>query len=231
MNTVALLFALGTVLTWGVYSVMLHMGSVGMKPTGLLEGKPVAPDLLSLRMKAFLLVGVAYFVVAVIIPLIILKVRNPGDPSAAEQLAGRTWVFPTIGWTWSLTAGFAGALGAFFLLMGLSSGRTPEENKILPLLIPAIVFAGAPIVNALVSTTKEGNWQYANWKFFLGMVMAAAGTYMVMEFKPTAPAPSPAKPAAAAPAAPQTQPESAPKVSQAFPSGYSDVRKTNYDIR
>lgn len=221
MNTTALAFALGTVLCWGIYSVMLHMGSVGMKPAGLFEGKTVPPDFLSLRMKAFLLVGVAYFIVGVIIPLIIIWMRTPAQPTPASLLSGRGWDFPSVGLNWSFAAGMAGALGAFFLLMGLSAGTTPLENKILPLIVPAIVFAGAPIVNTLVSTTKEGNWSYVNWKFILGMILAAAGTAMVMKFKPVPDAP------ATAPAAPAE----APKVTvRSLPAGYHDVRLRSYQI-
>ena len=225
MNTTALAFALGTVLCWGIYSVMLHMGSVGMKPMGLLDGKPVPPDFLSLRMKAFLQVGIAYFIVGVIIPLIIIWMRTPSVSTPATLLAGRGWDFPKLGLNWSFAAGMAGALGAFFLLMGLSAGTTPLENKILPLIVPAIVFAGAPIVNTLVSTTKEGNWGYVNWKFILGMVLAAAGTAMVMKFKPVPEAPTPTP--AAAPAVPAPT----PKVSQqTLPAGYHDVRLRQYNI-
>jgi uncharacterized membrane protein YeaQ/YmgE (transglycosylase-associated protein family) len=182
MNTTALIFALGTVLCWGVYSVFLHMGSVGMG-----QGTSGPPDLTGNRMKAFLLVGIAYFLVAIVGPILVMKAR------------GTAWTFPTAGWSWSLIAGIMGAVGAFFLLMALSSGRSPEESKnVLPLIVPAIIFAGAPIVNTLVSTTKEGNWPYAGVKFFIGIALAAAGTAMVMKYKPTPPAKS--APAAAQPA-------------------------------
>lgn len=171
MNSTALLFALGTVLCWGVYSVLLHMGSVEMG-----KGASGPPDLTGNRMKAFLLVGVAYFLVAIVGPILVMKAR------------GTAWSFTTGGWSWSLVAGIAGAVGAFFLLMALSSGRSMAESRyVLPLIVPAIVFAGAPIVNTLVSTTKEKNWEYVNWKFIAGIVLAAAGTAMVMKFKPAPP--------------------------------------------
>ena len=50
----------------------------------------VKPDLTSNRMKAFLLVGIAYVLVAVVGPLIILKMRDSG--------AATHWTFPSIGW-------------------------------------------------------------------------------------------------------------------------------------
>lgn len=205
MNTTALIFALGTVFCWGVYSVLLHMGSVGMG-----QGTSGPPDLTGNRMKAFLLVGIAYFLVAIVGPILVMKFR------------GTAWTFPTAGWSWSLVAGLAGAVGAFFLLMALSSGRSPEESKnVLPLIVPAIVFAGAPIVNTIISTTKEGNWPYANWKFFVGILMAAAGTAMVMKFKPT-----PVK----APVAPAAQ-QAAPSASQASNATSPADAKRNEVIR
>ena len=52
-----LIFALGTVVTWGLYGIFLHMGQVGMS------------DPANGRYKAFLFVGVAYFLTAVLAPL------------------------------------------------------------------------------------------------------------------------------------------------------------------
>jgi drug/metabolite transporter (DMT)-like permease len=213
ISTTALLYALGTVLCWGVYSVLLHMGSVEMG-----KGASGPPDLLGNRMKAFLLVGVAYFLVAIVGPIIVMKIK------------GTAWTFPTGGWSWSLVAGLAGAVGAFFLLMALSSGRSPQESRfVLPLIIPAIVFAGAPIVNTLVSTTKEDLWAYVNWKFVAGILLAAAGTAMVMKFKP---APPPQAAALSAPAAPAKQLPAhvtAPPVRQVAP-GYADVTTRRYHV-
>ena len=195
MNSTALLYALGTVLCWGVYSVLLHLGSMEMG-----KGMPGAPDPMGNRMKAFLLVGVAYFLVAVVAPLVILKSRP-----------GTSWTFPLGGWSWSLIAGIAGAVGAFFLLMALSSGRSPAESKMLPLIVPAIVFAGAP--------TKEGNWAYVNWRFVAGIVLAVVGTAMVMRFKPAPPAPAaaPGKTAAAA-------------AGSSVAPGYADVTTRRYHV-
>ncbi len=214
ISTTALLFAFGTVLCWGVYSVLLHMGSVEMG-----KGTAGPPDLTGNRMKAFLLVGVAYFLVAIVGPVIIMKMR------------GTPWVFPTGGWAWSLVAGIAGAVGAFFLLMALSSGRDPQESRyILPLIVPAIVFAGAPIVNTLVSTTKEGNWGYVNMKFIAGIVLAAAGTAMVMKFKPTPPVQAAPAGASAVPGAPKVSQVTAPAPVKSVAPGYADVTTRSYYV-
>ena len=56
-------------------------------------------------------------------------------------------------------------------------------------------FAGAPIVNAIVSTTKEGNWAYVKAPFILGIALAALGGYLVTKNPPKPPtkAETPAK--------------------------------------
>jgi drug/metabolite transporter (DMT)-like permease len=218
MNSTALLYALGTVLCWGVYSVLLHMGSVEMG-----KGIPGPPDLTGNRMKAFLLVGIAYVIVAIVAPLIVMMTR------------GTSWNFPTKGWSWSLVAGLAGAIGAFFLLMALSSGRSMAESKfVLPLIVPAIVFAGAPIVNTLVSTTKEGNWEFVNWKFVAGIILAAAGTAMVMKYKPAPPenAASLSAPATKSTGLPLPKPAAARFVQpeRSVAPGYFDVTKGSYFV-
>lgn len=212
ISTTALVYALGTVLCWGVYSVLLHLGTEHMGPKS---------EMADNRMKAFLFVGIAYFIVAIVGPVIVMKLR------------GSSWSFPAGGWSWSLVAGVAGAVGAFFLLMALSSGRDANERtNILPLIVPAIVFAGAPIVNTIVSTTKAGNWEHVNWKFVAGIVLAAVGTAMVMKFKP-APPPKPA--AITAPAATSSPLRQLPAhvtnppVRKVAP-GYADVTTRQYHV-
>jgi uncharacterized membrane protein YeaQ/YmgE (transglycosylase-associated protein family) len=179
MNSTALLYVLGVIVCWGLYSVFLHMGSMGMK------GAATAADPMANRMKAFLLVGIAYFLIAIVGPLLVLKSRATG--------AEGYWHLPFQGWTLSFVAGLLGAVGAFFLLMALSSGRSPGESKQLIALVPTLVFAGAPLVNAVVSVTKEHLWAKTPWQFFAGLILAAVGAGLVMFFKPSA-GPPPAKP-------------------------------------
>ena len=42
-------------------------------------------------------------------------------------------------------------------------------------------------MNTIVSTTKTHNWGYVNMKFIAGIILAAAGTAMVMKYKPAPP--------------------------------------------
>ena len=170
-----LTFALMTVLSWGVYGIFLHSGQVGMK------------DAVNGRYKAFLFVGIAYFLTAVLAPLATLIVR------------GADWHYPKSGMWWSLLAGIAGAIGAFCVLLAFGAKGSPA-------VVMAIVFAGAPIVNAIVALWQSppaGGWGSIKPQFFLGIVLAALGGCLVTLYKPN---PAPAKPQAAVTAtiAPQT---------------------------
>ncbi len=85
-----LFFALITVGCWGLYGAFLHSGQTGMQ------------DPVNGRYKAFLCVGIAYFLTAVLAPLAILIVK------------GASWTYAPAGVAaWSLFAGIVGAAGAF----------------------------------------------------------------------------------------------------------------------
>ena len=92
------------------------------------------------RIMAFLWVGLAYFLTAVIAPIIILKLK--GGPIDF-------WAYPAKGWQWSLIAGTLGAIGALGVL--LAFGAAPKPTAYVPVIM-SIIFAGAPIVNIIVAT-------------------------------------------------------------------------------
>src|SRR5437660_1610175 len=159
-------FALLTVVSWGVYGVFLHTGQVAME------------DPANGRYKAFLFVGIAYFLTAVLAPLAMLLIR------------GASWQYPAAGMGWSLIAGIAGAAGAFCVLLAFGAKGTPP-------VVMSIVFAGAPIVNALVSIWQHppaGGISAIKPQFYLGIILAALGGCLVTYYKPN---PSAAKPQAA----------------------------------
>jgi len=173
-----LVFALMTVVSWGVYGAFLHTGQMGMK------------DAVNGRYKAFLFVGIAYFLTAVLAPLAMLVVR------------GADWNYPKHGMAWSLFAGIVGAVGAFCVLLAFGARGTPP-------VVMSIVFAGAPIVNAAYSIWQHppaGGLNSIKPQFFLGILLAAVGGCLVTLYKPDT---APAKPASAitqsAPAAPESQ--------------------------
>ena len=166
-----LIFALMTVVTWGVYGVFLHTGQTNMA------------DPVNGRYKAFLFVGLAYFLTAVLAPLAVLMMK------------GASWNLPAKGMTWSLIAGIVGAVGAFGVL--LAFGAAPQPKTAYIPVVMCIIFAGAPIVNAVVSMLyhpPHGGLSEVKWQFWAGIIIAAVGGSMVALFKPDAPAP--ARPAA-----------------------------------
>jgi len=163
-------FALMTVLFWGVYGVLLHTGRSFM---------PLGSEAPNASLKAFLLVGVAYFIVAIIGPVIVLM-RN-----------GTNWSFTGKGIAWSFLAGTAGAIGAFTLVLALGAAAGAKLASPAAAVMP-IVFAGAPIVNALVGMMlhpPHGGIKAIPLPFILGIFMAAGGAYLVARFSPSAAAP------------------------------------------
>lgn len=162
-----LVYALGTVACWGVYGILLHTGQVAM-------GDPVHG-----RYKAFLFVGIAYFITAVLAPLAMLKIN------------GATWSFSTGGMSWSLAAGIAGAVGAFCVLLAFGAKGSPA-------VVMSIIFAGAPVVNAVVALAlhpPRGGFGSLRWQFVAGILLAALGGFLVTMYKP---GPAAAKPSAVA---------------------------------
>ena len=161
-----LVYALMTVVSWGVYGIFLHTGQMGMK------------DAENGRYKAFLFVGIAYFITAVLAPLGVLMSR------------GADWNYPRGGMLWSLLAGIVGAFGAFGVLLAFGAKGSPA-------VVMSIVFAGAPVVNALVAIWQhppEGGLGSIKPQFYLGILLAAVGGCLVSLYKPGAPM-KPAPPA------------------------------------
>lgn len=161
-----LFFAFLTVFSWGVYGIFLHTGQMSMG-----GGDPATA-----RYKAFLFVGLAYFLTAVLAPLFLLMMK------------GAAWSgYTAKGMWWSLIAGIVGAIGAFGVLLAFGAGGKPG-------VVMSIIFAGAPIVNAVISLILHpppGGWSKVPAPFFIGILLAALGGFLVTFFKP---APPPAKP-------------------------------------
>ena len=162
-----LLFALGTVACWGVYGIFLHSGQMKMG------------DMENGRYKAFLLVGFAYFVTAVLGPALILMFKGSSL---------KFWEYPAEGLKLSFIAGVVGAAGAFFVLLAFGAKGSPA-------VVMSIIFAGAPIVNAVVHISKHppaGGWGSISPWFYIGIALAAIGGCMATYFKPGPPTKKPA---------------------------------------
>jgi hypothetical protein len=159
-----LLFAFLTVISWGVYGVFLHTGQTNMG-----GGDPATA-----RYRAFLFVGLAYFLTAVLAPLFLLMLKGVAFSGYTAK-----------GMVWSLIAGIVGAVGAFGVLLAFGAGGKPG-------VVMSIVFAGAPVVNAiysLIAHPPAGGWASIKPQFYLGILLAALGGCLVTLYKPAPTAP------------------------------------------
>ena len=144
------IFVAGAVLSWGAYGVFLQQGQVQL-------GNPL---------KALLCVGVAYFLIAVLIPIAGL--------SAQGGLSG----FNTGGLMRATLGGALGAAGAVGIIWAFKSGG-------LPIYVMPLVFGGAPIVNVLLAMVMHPPRSSINPMLYLGFLLASLGAGMVLYYRPT----------------------------------------------
>ena len=144
------LFVLGAVLSWGIYGPMLHKGQV-------LLGNPL---------RALLCVGIAYVLVAVLVPSAVLgtsgEMRDFNAPGVAAATAG----------------GMLGALGAVCIIYAFRAGGMPSY-------VMALVFAGAPLVNVIVSAIMHPPKTAPSPLLYAGYLLAALGAGLVLRYRPT----------------------------------------------
>jgi hypothetical protein len=143
-------FTAVTALAWGVYGPTLHRGQTAMAGS---------------RLRPFLCVGLAYFLIAVIVPtLLLMNWNEPGE-------------FTFSGSAWSLAGGAAGALGALGIIMAFNFGGKP-------IFVMPLVFGGAPVINTFVSVIQAGNYDQLHPMFYAGLIVVAAGAVTVLVFAP-----------------------------------------------
>ncbi|MCA9194405.1 MAG: hypothetical protein KDB03_21695 [Planctomycetales bacterium] len=142
-------------LCWGSYGPMLHIGQSKMGGS---------------RMRPFICVGLAYFLIAVAAPLLILNTM--------QQPVG-SW--DTLGMVWSVAAGIVGALGALGVVLAFNAGGKPYY--VMPL-----VFGFAPVINTFISLTEAGTWSLVDMRFWasLAVVIAGAATVLITAPRPHA---------------------------------------------
>ena len=145
------LFAVGAALSWGVYGAVLHQGQVKL-------GNP---------MRALLCVGVAYFLIGILVPVVSLAMQ--GNLS--------TDGFNLSGTTLATFAGALGAIGAVCIILAFKAGGLP--NYVMPL-----VFGGAPLINVLVTVILHPPKTPPNPMLYVGYLLAIVGAGMVLYFKP-----------------------------------------------
>ena len=149
-----LAFTAMTFVAWGAYGPLLHHGTASMGRDSL---------------RAFVGVGIAYFFIAVIVPIFILRTQ------------GETGKWTISGTFYSLIAGAVGALGALGVILALAYGGAP-------IYVMPLVFGFAPIVNTLVTAWMSKTFDQISPIFIGGIVVAALGVAGVLAFKPSAPA-------------------------------------------
>lgn len=144
-----LFFVLGAVLSWGMYGPALHKGQVAL-------GNPL---------RALLCVGIAYFLIGVLVPIVAL--------SSAGELRG----FTRAGVLGATAGGAFGALGAVCIIWAFKAGG-------VPIYVMPLVFGGAPLVNVLVSIWLHPPTVAPNPMLYVGFLLAAIGAGTVLYFKP-----------------------------------------------
>lgn len=144
-------FVAGAVLSWGAYGALLHQGQTRL-------GNPL---------KALLCVGVAYFLIGVIVPL------------AGLSAQGGLSNFNRTGLITATVAGALGAIGAACIIWAFRSGG-------LPVYVMPLVFGGAPIVNVLLTMFLHPPKNPINPMLYVGFGLASIGAALVLYFRPTA---------------------------------------------
>ena len=146
------LFAIGAALSWGIYGAMLHQGQVKL-------GSPL---------RSLLCVGVAYFLIGVIVPVAMLASQG--------ELNAQGW--NAFGATTATVAGALGAIGAVCIILAF-------KNKGLPTYVMPLVFGGAPVINVLVSMVIHPPKSSLNPWLFVGFLLVVLGASMVLYFRPS----------------------------------------------
>ena len=140
MSWIALAF--GAALSWGMYGASLHRGQLAL-------GSP---------MRALLCVGVAYFLIGVLVPAGVLMSQGEMRNFNATGTATAT-------------------IGAVFIIFAFRSGGSP--TYVMP-----IVFGLAPLVNVLTTMILHPPKSSVNPLLYLGFLLTAAGAGMVLYFRP-----------------------------------------------
>ena len=141
-----------TALCWGSYGPVLHLGQMKMQGS---------------RLRPLLCVGLAYFAIAVVVPLIMM----PAFPEPGG------WI--NLGAIWSLAGGTAGAVGALGIIMAFTFGGKP-------IYVMPLVFGCAPLVNTLVTITHDRTWEDVPLMFFVSLLFVVVGAVTVLIFAPKA---------------------------------------------
>jgi hypothetical protein len=220
-------------LAWGVYVPIIFYGGTELT---------TRPGTIGGRLASILCVGAAYFVMGVVIPVVLMSLRDDAKPEWRAN-----------GLIFSALAGVAGAVGAICVIFAskaavdeakgefeakesaivtrMAEEPDPEKKAAVEtelkefragrtgflatyrVFIAPLIFSLAPAINTLLSLMwhpkPNDPWHFGfevpGWKLPLGILLVAAGTFLVLKSKEDleatkgGPKPAPA-PSAAAPA-------------------------------
>lgn len=143
-----------TFFSWGVYGPVLHVGQELMAESQGLS-----------TLRPFICVGIAYFLIAVVFPLVVLFTKGEVG----------SWTFE--GTAWSFYAGVIGALGALGIILAF-------KFRGAPIYVMPLVFGCAPVVNTFVTMFMTRTFHEATTKFYVAIIIVAVGAAGVMANKP-----------------------------------------------
>jgi len=150
-----------TILAWGLYGPVLHWGQAAMvTDAGREMGEKYA------RLRPFVCVGLAYFVIGVVVPVVLLKLK------------GESGEWTLRGIIFSLAGGALGAIGALGIIMAFNFGGKP-------IFVMPLVFGGAPVVNSFLTIYWAKRMKDIGPLFSAGLVMVLIGAITVLVFSPT----------------------------------------------
>jgi len=170
-------------LAWGTYVPIIFFGGQLLSPLNA-QGAAVG---VGGRLASILCVGVAYFFLAVLIPIALMATRDDTRPD-----------WKGVGLVFSGLAGVAGAVGAICVIFASKAavdqakldGINPATYRIY---IAPLIFCLAPLVNTLLSlvwhpNARTGEWavfhlDLPGWKLWAGILLVAVGTFLVLYSK------------------------------------------------
>lgn len=168
-------------LSWGTYVPLIFFGG---------QVLTTRPGTIGGRLASILCVGVAYFVMAVVVPVVMMSLRDDAKPE-----------WKTNGLIFSGLAGVMGAVGAICVIFASKAavdqarldGLDPATYRIY---IAPLIFCLAPMINTLLSLVwhpdpKTGDpWHFGfevpTWHLPVGILLVAAGVFLVLYSKEAA---------------------------------------------